>query len=94
MYRLRYHPKVADDLRCLPRPLVRRFDTALQTKLLTDPLGFGKPLRNSLKGMRTLRLGDWRAVYTISGREVIIYIIYHRRAVYDEAVKRVFSSLL
>ena len=38
---------------------------AIEERLTLDPIGFGKPLRYSLKGHRRLRIGDYRVVYRI-----------------------------
>ena len=52
---------------------------------MVDPIGFGKPLRYSLKGHRRLRVSDYRIVYRIEPEEhsVIIIAIKHRKVVYD-----------
>jgi mRNA-degrading endonuclease RelE of RelBE toxin-antitoxin system len=35
-----------------------------------------------------LRVGEFRVVYELKGREVVILVITHRRDVYDEAYRR------
>ena len=64
------------------KELIRR---AIEERLMIDPVGFGKPLRYSLKGHRRLRVSDYRIVYRIDPNEhtVIIIAIKHRREVYD-----------
>ncbi len=59
---------------------------AIEERLVVDPIGFGKPLRYSLKGHRRLRVSDYRIVYKIDSENhtVIIIAIKHRRDVYDE----------
>lgn len=62
---------------------------AVTKKLTTRPEIFGKPLRESLKGWRSLRVGDYRVVYEIrSFRTVYILGIVHRSEVYDEIARR------
>jgi mRNA-degrading endonuclease RelE of RelBE toxin-antitoxin system len=53
---------------------------------MIDPIGFGKPLRYSLKGHRRLRVSDYRIVYRIDADTslVIIISIKHRKDVYEE----------
>lgn len=53
---------------------------------MVDPIGFGKPLRYSLKGHRRLRVSDYRVVYRIEEKTntVLIIAIKHRRDVYDD----------
>ena len=60
------------------RPLIKN---AIEQRLTIDPIGFGKPLRYSLKGHRRLRVSDYRVVYRIeaSTNKVIIVAIKHRK---------------
>jgi len=60
---------------------------AIEERLMIDPIGFGKPLRYSLKGHRRLRVADYRVVYRIESKtkSVIIIAIKHRKDVYEEA---------
>ena len=57
---------------------------AIEERLAIDPVGFGKPLRYSLKGHRSLRVSDYRIVYRIEPKTVIIIAIKHRRDVYTD----------
>ena len=56
----------------------------IESKLVSDPISFGKPLRYSLKGHRRLRVGDFRIVYRIDGENVIIIAIKHRKDIYSK----------
>ncbi len=56
--------------------------TAIEEKLRFDPIFFGKPLRYSLKGHRRLRVSDYRVVYRIENKTVIIIAIKHRKDIY------------
>ena len=49
--------------------------------LLKDPT-LGKPLRYSLKGFRSIRIGKYRLIYAIDGDVVKIYAFEHRKGVY------------
>ena len=66
------------------RPAIKR---AIETRLTIDPIGYGKPLRYSLKGHRRLRVGDYRIVYRIDiqNHKVIIVAIKHRKEIYCDA---------
>lgn len=61
-----------------------RLKKAIETRLMTDPVRFGKPLRYSLQGHRRLRVGNYRVVYRIEEKhkKVLIVAIKHRRDVY------------
>ena len=54
----------------------------IESKLVSDPISFGKPLRYSLEGHRRLRVGDYRIVYRIDAKDVIIIAIKHRKEIY------------
>jgi len=61
---------------------------AIDEKLVNHPEIYGKPLRTSLSGFRKLRVGDYRIIFEISKKKVIIFVIGHRKNVYDIAKKR------
>lgn len=44
----------------------------------------GKPLRNVLRGVFSLRMGDWRILYRRAGNDTLqIIAVRHRRSVYQ-----------
>ena len=89
IYALSYHPKVQEeDIPSLPPPLCIRIQNAILSKLTKHPEVFGKPLRQSLRGYRSLRVGDYRIVYRIEHRRVVVAMIAHRSVVYEEVVLR------
>ncbi|MDB4349680.1 type II toxin-antitoxin system RelE/ParE family toxin [Omnitrophica bacterium] len=88
-YKLLYHPAVLKDLRKVPSDAKSRIREAIETRLLEDPVSRGKPLRQSLKGHRKFRVGDWRVIYRIDRSTIIILKIGHRREVYQDAASRV-----
>lgn len=55
---------------------------AIETKLMTEPNLYGKPLRKSLKGYFKLRVGNYRIIFRIENKKVKIFVIAHRRIVY------------
>ena len=55
---------------------------AIEEKLVTNPVEFGKPLQYSLRGCRRLRVGDWRVIYQLTGDTVTIVKIGHRSEIY------------
>ncbi len=46
---------------------------------------FGKPLQYSLKGLRRLRVGDYRMIFKIEEDDKIVFVVKigHRREVYE-----------
>jgi len=41
-----------------------------------------EPLGGEFKGMLKLRIGDWRAVYSVEGKTIVIQFIGHRGEIY------------
>lgn len=82
-YTLRYHPSVKDeDVPRLDKAVAARIRKAIETKLLTAPEKYGLPLRRTLKGYWKLRAGDYRIVFRIKRKEILILGILHRKEVY------------
>lgn len=77
---------VEEDIPKLPSRMKTMIRKAIEERLSIDPIGFGKPLRYSLKGHRRLRVGDYRVVYRIEpdSHVVLIVTIKHRKDVYDD----------
>jgi mRNA interferase RelE/StbE len=71
------------DIPNLPVSIRTTIKKAIEERLTLDPVGFGKPLRYSLKGHRRLRVGDYRIVYRLSSDQVMIVAIKHRKDVYE-----------
>lgn len=88
-FRLLYHPDVAaEDLPRLDSQARARVHAAILDRLAAEPQRYGKPLRFTLKGLWSLRVGEWRVIYRIAADEVWILKIGHRRDVYQGAETR------
>jgi mRNA interferase RelE/StbE len=86
---LRYHPDVRNiDLPLLDVKTKNRIRTAIENRLRSAPQDYGEPLRKTLKGYWKLRVGNYRVVYKISGAEVQILGICHRRDAYLKMLTR------
>jgi len=89
-YKLFYHPDVLKyDLTVILKNIKDAIRRAIEERLLSDPVAFGEPLRQSLKGHRKLRVGDYRVIYRFSGNQIFALKIGHRKEVY----LKVFSRL-
>lgn len=86
IYRIEYLASVVDqDIPKLPKAVRQQVRRAIETKLGSHPIEFGKPLRYSLKGGRRLRAGDWRIIYTVEAPDVVLVVkIGHRREIYEK----------
>ncbi len=86
MYEILYLPDVVkNQIPKLSLPVKRKIKKAIEKKLQVDPIRFGKPLRHSLKGLRRLRVEDYRIIYKIDENleKVIVIQIAHRKEVYE-----------
>jgi len=84
-FTLRYHQQVVrKDIPALPKKEREHIQNAIQEKLTTQPEIFGKPLQHTLRGYRRLRVGDYRIIFRIEGKEVNIFSINHRSGVYKD----------
>ena len=79
-----YHPDVvAKDLPKISHDIKERIRRSIEAKLTSAPEEFGDPLRRTLKGYWKLRVGDYRVIYKIAAKTVIVFRIGHRREIYD-----------
>ena len=76
---------VKEDISNLPKSGREQIKRAIESRLTTDPVGLGKPLRYSFIGHRRVRVGDYRIIYRIDGHKkiVVVVAIKHRKEVYD-----------
>ncbi len=75
--------RAARDLDAIRRKQARLFPRLLDKleSLSDDPLA-GKPLTGPLKGLRSLRVGEWRVIYEVRKDAVVVLTVNHRREVY------------
>lgn len=84
-FTIKYSTESIQEIELLPKAIQIRVKRAIEEKLMSDPVSFGKPLRYSLKGIRSLRVGDYRVLYEIEYDIKLVYIVKVsiRRDVYD-----------
>jgi addiction module toxin, RelE/StbE family len=88
-FNVTYHQDVKDiDLPKINKDIKLRIKKAIEERLMTDPLKYGKPLRKSLKGYWKLRVVDYRVVYKIEESNIIVLAIIHRKEVYNDVKSR------
>lgn len=77
---------VEEDIPSLPVSVHDRIKRAIETRLVADPVGLGKPLRYSFKGHRRIRVGDYRIIYRLDNAKklVTVVLIKHRKHVYED----------
>jgi addiction module RelE/StbE family toxin len=85
-YQIQYLEEVVHKhIPALPSSAKALIKRAIEDRLMTDPVNFGKPLRYSFVGHRRLRVSDYRVVYRIEveTKTVIVVAIKHRKDVYE-----------
>ena len=81
IYRLVYTKRSVEDIQKLDTLARRRIGERLRS-LENDPLGKSRKLLNPRIGTYRYRIGDYRAVFDISGRDVVVLRVGHRREIY------------
>lgn len=86
MYSIQYLESIKDDLSGLPKSIKLKIRKAIEKKLMINPVEFGKPLQYSLKGLRRLRVEDYRIIYQIEDetKSVLVVKVGHRKEVYED----------
>ena len=89
-YKILYHHLVyKEDLSPIPANIKKRIKEAIEQRLIKEPVLAGKPLRQSLKGHRKMRVGDYRVIYRIEKDTIIVLKIGHRKDVYEKVWGRI-----
>ena len=85
MYKVAYLNSVEEDLKKLDKTTVKKILNRIQTYLACDPKELGKPLKGEFQGYWRYRWGDYRVIYKISEREILILVlrISNRKDVYS-----------
>ena len=87
---IHYHKLVVkEDIPRLSSEWRRKIKHAIENRLTTHPEVYGKSLRQSLKGYRKLRVGDYRVIFRIESMAIKIFIIQHRSIIYKMIQKRI-----
>jgi len=93
MYKIEYVQDIdTRALSKLSKKDINAIEQAIEQKIAKHPDHFGKPLRKSLKGYWSLRVGDYRVAYRIEKNVVKIFAIEHRSVIYKKLEKRLRSG--
>jgi mRNA interferase RelE/StbE len=89
MYEILYSDGVVkEDLPNILEPWKSEIQKAIESKLMTRPEIYSRPLHRSLKGYRKLRVGEYRVILRIEDKVIKIFVIRHRSTVYLTAPGR------
>ena len=78
-----------EDLFKIPKNVKERIKRAIEQRLLSETIKYGFPLRKGLQGYRKLRVGDYRVIYKIEDKNIIILKIGHRKEIYSTVYLRI-----
>lgn len=82
-YKIRYKKSVERDLSRLDKTEVRRILNKIEAELSERATSF-PVLKGEFSGLRKLRIGNYRVVFTILDDGVIVLRIGHRREIYRD----------
>jgi mRNA interferase RelE/StbE len=83
IYRLLFTARARKDIDRLDTVVKKRLRQALETKLARAPLQHGtKLVKSNLVGEYRFRVGDYRVIYDLEARDIIVLRVQHRREVY------------
>ena len=84
MYKVVYLDAVEKDLAKLDKPLAKKILRRIETYVAKDPTGLGKALKGDFAGYWRYRWGDYRVIYRIAEREILVIVLHiaHRKDVY------------
>ncbi len=88
VYSVLYADGVERELARLEKPLRKKVLDKIEGYLARDPQGLGKPLTGVFKGFWRYRFDDYRVIYRISHKEILITVfrIGHRKNVYSRPI--------
>lgn len=75
VYKVAYLDQVEGDLKKLDKSTVKKILTRIETYLAQDPKGLGKQLKGDFQGYWRYRWGDYRVIYKIAEREILILVL-------------------
>lgn len=83
MFEVRIEKRASDFIKKLGQSIQNRIIKKFKDLSVNPQLG--KPLTSSLSGLWSLRIGDYRALYQIKNKELIVLVLKvgHRKNIYD-----------
>ena len=88
-YKVIYHKLVEDDVSKIDRNSVRKIYEAITNRLVLSPEIYGLPLHGTLKKYWKFRVRDYRVIYLIENKTILVKVIAHRKDVYEIMSRRI-----
>ena len=84
MWKIVYKRSVKKDLEKIPKRIKSLIKRTIEERLQVNPVRFGTPLKQNLKGLMKLRVGNYRIIYSVEKKTVVVFVIKtgHRKEVY------------
>jgi mRNA interferase RelE/StbE len=82
LVKIEWTEPAARDLEKLDRQVARRILKRLTWLSKNFDSVTPEPLTGELRGAFKFRVGDWRVVYTVEGKTIVIQFVGHRREIY------------
>lgn len=82
MVKIKWTEDAIKDLEKLDKPVAQRVIRKISWLCNNFERVSPEPLGGEFKGTYKLRIGDWRAIYTMEGQVLIIQFIGHRKEIY------------
>ncbi len=82
MPKVEWEREAIDDLQKIDRPIVRRILNKITWLSQHFDNITPEPLSGDMSGHFKLRIGDWRVVYVLEKRAIVIRAVGHRREIY------------
>ncbi len=80
-YNVVYKKSVHRDLKKLSKAEIRRILDQIEQELTKKPESY-PVLKGQFAGLRKYRIGDYRVIYALVGKDILVLRIGHRREVY------------
>jgi mRNA interferase RelE/StbE len=91
VFDIQYHELALQDTQKIDASDLQKIKSIIEKKLKLKPAYFGKPLRNTLKNLWSLRIQKYRVIYEIQDQKLIVHVICisKRDQVYELVKKRI-----
>jgi len=84
-YNIVYKKSIERDLRKISKPQAQLILNQLEEEL-TENADANPVLKGQFAGLRKFRIGDYRVIYAILGKDVLVLRIGHRKNVYQKEI--------
>ena len=80
-HRLVYTRRAVRDIKALDARIKQRIGSALK-RYEENPLGFAERLTNSKLGTFRFRIGNYRVIFDLEGKDIVVLRVGHRKEIY------------